>query len=80
MARRIRFTDAEWAAYADGAYQAEAKRPLSVPEYLTPMETRAFREGFHSKCEEMMSQPVALEIQKMLGGSALKRVLQEFLR
>jgi hypothetical protein len=80
LPKPIKFSEQEWLAHADGAAQAEAKRPLSVPQHLTPLEQIAFREGYKYQKEEARTRPAAHEIYEMLGGKSLTKVLRRLVQ
>jgi hypothetical protein len=69
MARNAGYSDAQWAAHADGVLQAEQGTRLRVPNRLALTEQTAFREGYFTRREEMANQPVVREIKEMLGKS-----------
>ncbi len=80
MAHRARYTDNEWAAHSRGADLASAGRSLRVPKRLTATQESAFREGYHSRKEDMLNSTVAKELRHMLGGVSFGEVMQQLVR
>jgi hypothetical protein len=80
MARRSRYTDAEWAAHSKGCDLASAGRSLRVPKHLTANQVSAFRDGYQSRKEDMLNSAVATELRHILGGVSFGEVMQQLVR
>ncbi len=74
MRHKRDYSDVEWEAYAKGESLAETKRPLRMPAHLTVYEQSAFREGYHTRTEDIKNRSVVDEIKKMVSPVPLKRL------
>ncbi len=74
MTKTRGYSQSEWEAFAKGESLAETKRPIRVPHGLSTFEQSAFREGYHTRCEDIRNRPVVAEIKKMVSPLPIKRL------
>jgi len=74
MGRKTQYSQLQWEAFARGENLAETRRPMRVPIGLTAFEQNAFREGYHTRCEDIKNRPVVDEIKRMVSPLPIKRL------
>jgi hypothetical protein len=62
------YSAAEWEAFDEGGKLAETRgAQCGAAPYKTQVERSAFREGFQTRREDILNQPVAAEFRKFFG-------------